>query len=326
MKATNLLDFLKENEATSQIHKLEGMLDMKNFVIRDSINISHIDELIIYKAATISTDKDFAEAIEEFHMMYDARVTVIAEGMKETDPLFKALLGVGVGNIIISDDLVKIREDIVKCLSVTGLERYEASERATPKHKGEHYKFVCKNVRIAVIGSQNRIGATTMALGLVNWLDKVGATVCYIENNASNILPYVSKEYGLTGVTDSFKVDNMEFTRNVPKEPCNFEVFDFGNLSEKVISNIKHMDEVILTCGVKIYELPYTVMSLKQLSETDAYIFPTFLVDGNIERYENIFVNEQHTMLESVYQPDFMDSELAKKNYKKMIERHIAAE
>ncbi len=325
-KTTNLLDFLLEQKEAYPLHKIEGNIDMKNFVIRDMANYSHFAEIVINKEIVVNDDKTFVHAIEEFHTMYDARITVICEELEETSSLFKALLSIGVGNIITSSNLVEIQRDIVSCLSVSGLNRYEASERVKPKPKHEHYNFKCSNVRIGVVGSQSRIGTTTFALGLVNWLGKVGATACYIEANKSNILSYIAKEYGLAGVKESFEVDSMQFSKAAPEQPCNFEVYDFGSLNEKIISNLEYMQEVVLTCGVKIYELPYTALSLKELRETSIYVSPTFFAEETMERYENVFANEMHEVLQPVYQPDFMNSELARVNYKKMIEKYIAAE
>lgn len=39
--------------------------------------------------------------------------------------LLKALLSIGVGNIITPSNLVEIQRDIVSCLSISGLNRFE---------------------------------------------------------------------------------------------------------------------------------------------------------------------------------------------------------
>lgn len=325
-KTTNLLDFLTDTNEDYAVHKIQANIDMRYFAVGDMANYSHFAEIIINRDAVVNDDETLVQTIEEFHTMYDARITIIAPKLAMSAPLFKDLLTIGVGNIITSENLVEIQKDIVKCLSETGLNRYEVKPRPKPKLKQEHYRFNCENIAIAVVGSQSRIGTTTFALGLTNWLSKVGAKVCYIEANTNNILPAIAKEYGVDGATENFAVDNMEFAKGKPSMSGNFHIFDFGTLSENNFAKFEQMELLVLTCGVKIYELPYTAFSLQKLSQTSAYILPTFFGDDTMTRYENLFANPMHQLLQPVYQPDFMNNELAKVNYKKIIEKYIVAE
>ena len=101
-----------------------------------------------------------------------SRVTVICEGLTPADPLFQALLDSGVGNIVCDTEIAAIQQEIAECLSETGMTRYSPKERPAPVG-GVKYRFDCQNIRIAVVGSQPRIGVTTAAISLCHWLQGV---------------------------------------------------------------------------------------------------------------------------------------------------------
>lgn len=84
---TNLLDFLAEKEDALPVKKMTGNFMLKQFVIYDMRNFSHCTELVLDRIAFGDEDRDFAQAIKEFLTMYNARITVICEGLKESDPL-----------------------------------------------------------------------------------------------------------------------------------------------------------------------------------------------------------------------------------------------
>lgn len=71
---------------------------------------------------------------------------------------------------------------------VIGMIRYNLKERPAPTGVVK-YRFDCQNIRIAVVGSQPRVGVTTAAISLCHWLQCVGAMACYVEDNESRVLP-----------------------------------------------------------------------------------------------------------------------------------------
>lgn len=70
-----------------------------------------------------------------------------------------------------------------------------AKERPARAGGQEYYRFDCKNVAVAVIGSQSRIGTTTAAVGLSAWLARVGASMCYVEAHAGGHLVSLARGY-----------------------------------------------------------------------------------------------------------------------------------
>ena len=138
---TNLLDFLAEKEDALPIKKMTGNFMLKQFVIYDMRNFSHCTELVLDRIAFGDEDRDFAQAIEEFLTMYNARITVICEGLKESDPLCRALLDAGVGNIVTDVEIRGMQEEIMQSLSSQGMTRYAPKEQKKTERKGECYRF-----------------------------------------------------------------------------------------------------------------------------------------------------------------------------------------
>ena len=319
---TNLLDFLKLDGVELPIKKMVGSFNLQRFIVSDMRNFSHLTEVIFERTAFDDTDSEFVEAIEEFMTMYSARVSVIYEGLDTDSTIFRNLLGIGVGNLIVSTDIYEIQSEITECMSESGMQRYNVKERVKPRNTGDHYHFECQNIRIGVIGSQERIGVTTTAVGLASWLVKVGATACYIEANKQKRLQHIAMEYGEEITDNRFSANNIDFMSAEPTDEYNFKVYDIGTTANMDL--IEGMDIVLVMCGIKMYELPYTAKVLKQLERTYAYICPLFLAEDRREDFIHLFQTEFYTPLYIEYQPDFTDSTPNKKNYKLMIQRYIA--
>ena len=145
---TNLLDFLTEQTDALPIKKMTGNFMLKQFVIYDMRNFSHCTELVLDRDAFGDDDIHFAEAIEEFLTMYNARITVICEGLQESAPLCHDLLEAGVGNIVTAEEIGAIQNEIRQSLSGQGMTRCKPKERTKPQEKEKLYQFATEGVRI----------------------------------------------------------------------------------------------------------------------------------------------------------------------------------
>lgn len=218
-------------------------------------------------------DRDFAQAIEEFLTMYNARITVICEGLKESDPLCRALLDAGVGNIVTNVEIRGMQEEIRQSLSSQGMMRYAPKERKKPKVQGAHYHFMADGVRIAMISSQSRIGTTTMALGFAAWLGSVGASVAYVEKNANGIIPYLSDAYEMDEEAGGYRLEKMWYGTQTPDAGFHFLLEDYGTGRPDADADA---DILLLICGTKPYEIVHTMKLLEQY-ETKASLYCVLL-------------------------------------------------
>lgn len=258
---TNLLDFTGFYEPDSEmpVKKMVGNFVLKQFVVYDMRSFAHFTDVVLDRPAFGDTDEEFAQAIQEFLTMYSARVTVICEGLMQADPLFQALLDCGVGNIVCDTEIGEIQQEIRECLSDQGMTRYAAKERPDRPGGQEHYRFDCKNVAVAVVGSQSRIGVTTAAVGLSAWLARVGASVCYVEAHTDGHLAALARGYEMETEGEGWQFERVHYRSTKPKEDVNFVVYDLGSDFTGERELLERADIRLLVCGTKPYELGFTV-------------------------------------------------------------------
>lgn len=318
---TNLLDFLAEQEDALPVKKMTGNFMLKQFVVYDMRNFSHCTELVLDRIAFGDEDEDFAHAIEEFLTMYNARVTVICEGLKESDPLCRALLAAGVGNIVASVEIREMQDEIRQSLSSRGMTKFSPREREKGKMQEEQYRFTADRVRIAMVSSQSRIGTTTTALGFAAWLGSVGASVAYVEKNGNGIIPYLKDAYEMEDEAGGFRLEKMWYGTQAPEAGFHFLIEDYGTGRPEVDADI-----LLLVCGMKPYEMEHTMRLLGQYETRAAIILCPFVERSLRGTYEKAFQTEYHKVLFLEYQPDCMDGSPNAKIYKNIIERYIAGE
>lgn len=318
---TNLLDFLAEKEDALPVKKMTGNFMLKQFVIYDMRNFSHCTELVLDRIAFGDEDRDFAQAIEEFLTMYNARITVICEGLKESDQLCRDLLDVGVGNIVTGTDIKVMQEEIRQSLSSHGMTRYAPKEREKTKVQGEQYHFMADGIRIAMISSQSRIGTTTMALGFAAWLGSIGASVAYVEKNASGIIPYLSDAYEMDEEAGGYRLEKMWYGTQIPYAGFHFLLEDYGTDRPEADEDI-----LLLVCGTKPYEIVHT-MKLLELYETKAaFVLCPFVEPALQDTYVKAFQTDYHKVFFLEYQPDCMNGSPNAKVFKRIVEKYIAGE
>lgn len=321
---TNLLDFTgwHDSESETPIKKLVGSYMLKQFVIYDMRNFSHFTDVVLDRLAFGDSDTEFAQAIEEFLTMYNARVTVICEGLSQSDPLFTALLDSGVGNIVCDTEIRAIQQEITECLSEHGMSRYNPKERKKKAEGIKQYCFDCQNVHIAFVGSQPRIGTTTAAIGFCTWLKSVGATVCYVEANTSGHLAILARSYEMEQTQSGWQFEGVQYRRQTPEETINFIVSDLGStLPQELLSKA---DLTVLVCGTKPYELGASIRLQKRIEATHAYLLCPFVQEASRDDLAQALQNDYHKVLFLAYQPEPTNGSVNAKQYKIMIADYIA--
>lgn len=253
--------------------------------------------------------------------MYNARITVICEGLKESDPLCRALLDAGVGNIVTNVEIRGMQEEIRQSLSSQGMTRYVPKERKKMKVQGEHYHFMADGIKIAMISSQSRIGTTTTALGFAAWLGSVGASVAYVEKNTSGIIHYLSDAYEMDEEAGGYRLEKMWYGTQTPDAGFHFLLEDYGAGRLDADADI-----LLLICGTKPYEIVHTMKLLKQYETKAAFVLCPFVESALQDTYVEAFQTDYHKVFFLEYQPDCMNGSPNAKIYKTIIERYIAGE
>lgn len=315
---TDLLDFYIEREGTLPVKKMTGSFILKQFVIYDMRNFSHCTELILDREAFRDSDNAFVEAIEEFLTMYQARVTVIVEGLGQEDALFIKLLEAGIGNIVTEREIERQQEEIERCLSSQGLRKYRIREKQGIYHEGEIYDFSCSRIQIAVVGSQGRIGTTTVALGLANWLTEVGGRSCYVEANESGHMECLVVDYEMMPKDEGFVMDEVGYYKRQPTQEYSFIVTDYGAGDPE-----KSQDILLLICGTKPYEITHTLLLLERYEDRCAIVLFPFVTQEYRHSYEESFSTDKHRVLFMEYQPDCFDGVVNGSVFKTIIKPYI---
>ncbi|MGL5434569.1 MAG: hypothetical protein ACRDBO_04110 [Lachnospiraceae bacterium] len=322
---TNLLDFHQWQSAETQlmpIKKMVGSFTLKKFVVYDMRNFSHITEIVLDRIAFIDTDNEFVEAVQEFLTMYEIRITVIYEGLSAEQELYQGLLACKVGNLVCGETTEEIRQELTECLSEQGMEHYLKPDRQV--EKSERYQFHCRNVRIAIVSSQQRTGATTTACGLCSWLSMVGARVAYVEKNESGHLAWLAKSYGMEETAQGYMADGIYYGSDSWEGNANFVVYDIGEYQDAKRDVILDADLQIFVCGSKPYELRRTMYLKKQFLEQQAWILCPFAGAGIELDIRELLEGEYHQVLFPEYQPEIMDGTANRMIYKNMITKYIA--
>lgn len=315
---TNLLDFtgLYEPDSGMPIKRMVGWFSLKQFIVYDMRNFSHFTDVVLDRAAFGDTDGEFAQGVEEFLIMYTARVTVICEGLAQSDPLFGALIESGVRNIVCAAEIGEIQQEITECLSEEGMLRYVPEEQQGEERKAEiqakeRYHFECKDVWIAVVGAQPRVGTTTVAVGFCVWLARVGASsVCYVEVNQSGCLEMLAKGYGMEQAGDGWVFEGVHFCKAQPQGEFQFVVYDFGGDANRWRGQRELWEKAgqrLLVCGTKPHELGFSAWLKREFAGMGAWLLCPFVAEGIREELIKVLQDGQHRVKFLGYQPELMD-------------------
>ena len=310
---TNLLDFLMEEENAPPVKKMTGRFMLKQVVIYDMRNFSHCREVILDRAAFVDEDEIFAEAVGEFLTMYSARITVICEGLQEGSVLFRKLLDAGVKNLVTAEEIEKIRDEIRVSLSRRGMPGFAAG--------GERYCFSAENVQIAVAGAQERIGTTTIALGLATWLGSAGAEVAYIERNERKVLSSLKDAYEMEEEVkgEGYWLEGVWYGEQMPEQGYQFLIEDYGTGEADIQADI-----LLLICGTKPYEIRRTMQFLQRFEKREAYVLCPFVDRGLWNTYVEALETDYHRVFFVEYQPDCMDGGPNAKMFKTIVRKYMA--
>lgn len=310
----NLLDFMEK-----PIKRMVGSFLLHQFVVHDMRSFAHCSHLILDREAVAEGDGELVGAIEEFLMMYSARVTVICQGLRPDSTLFRGLLDIGVGNIVTASTIEDIRVEICEVCSEQGMTRYAAKERT--RSTGA-YQFNASNVEIAVFGSHPRMGTTTAALGLTCWLISAGAAACYVEDNPSGHLSLLAEVYQMAPAGRGYLYRDAPFlTGGVPDGDVNFIVRDMDSGSREAV---RDADAAVLCGGAKPYELPGTIDALRQMAGRPVTLLLPFVAEDLRPKYRELFAGDGRRVVFLDYQPDPMEPEANKQAYLDIVKPYLA--
>jgi len=284
----NLLDSV-ELEQDFTLKKLIGQFSLYSFVVKDMRHFSYFRYIVIDRKAVTESDEELIQALKTFQTMYELRLIIIAEGLANDSIFLHQLVQINVTNIVTAEKIAEIFNELKSCFSEQGMQQFIA--RAVPNQlteiplkslsNEEKYTFSCKNVRIAIAGSDRRTGVTTTAMNLVYWINAHGGSACYLEANTSNHLAHIIQLFDPVKSGNAYVLENADFYITPElNQDYNFIVTDCGVLDQsKPQSNFEKAD-VRLLCGSAMpYELPIFYRAMERYKNHLIYPIGLFVPD-----------------------------------------------
>lgn len=318
-----IFDFLTKEKGIL-IKKLTGEFYLKKFVIHDMRSLSHYSYVAIDLKALKDKENEFIEALVAFKTMYDSRIIIFAEGVQIDDNLIQKLLEVKIYNIITATSVSEIKDQVLRCVSEQGMtiEEYRSVEQLNSVSR---YIFKHKNIKIAVAGVQNRVGTTTTAFNLTNYLHDIGAKVSCTEANNNGHLKDIADHYEFIQEIDKcvkFKGIEYYMDKQFPND-YNFNIFDLGILNFSSLSIFKACDIRILCTGSKPYELPCLNKALKLIGDEKINTIFSFSTEAGRVNLRKLTENENNKVYFSQYSPSIFDGKVNEKMFKDILIDYI---
>jgi hypothetical protein len=116
--------------------------------------------------------------------------------------------------------------------------------------------FKGKQITIGVVGSQHRVGTTTVATQFACYLSSIGAKVSYVEANDSGHMKLIAEYYGMEKNGEGYLYKGVAFEALNSKNETEFEciVYDLGVLDVQSKVGFENCMIRILCAGDKPYE------------------------------------------------------------------------
>jgi len=230
-----IFDFLADEQGKI-IKKFNGTFQLKQLVIHDMRSLTHYGlqkHVYIYIQSNFYVDK--------------------VEGNEQ---LIGQLMEQGIYNLVVSDEVEMLKEKIRKATESLGMSKRDAlnllnqEESILPMFRPD-YRFMQKEVKIALTGIKNQVGMTTMAFNLCHFLSGLGAKVCYVEANGSSHLSMIVDGTPTMVSKGSTTIHNGICFMDLyveSDETFDFIIYDIGVVESKVVGAIKNKCDAGLLC------------------------------------------------------------------------------
>jgi len=310
------------------IRKNSGNFILSEFIVMEMRKYASCTFFCVERLAISETDTEFLEALQSFQTMYSARVIVIHENAADTDNLTQGLVKIGVTDIVTASDMEDKLAQVAECLSTAGMLKYKPKPM-TPQIYGndeeadytdhddtpfddpvpftrapkdplaqsiiekdtenEHYRFDCLNITIGIIGASRRVGTTTLALGLANFIKNHGGTACYVALNTHNHLESIANAYNFDTEDDYYTYDTIDFYEGMlPRHDYNFIIMDYGDVKREATRKYKESN-IYLLCGAS--NTQHEIMEFAQALKQVRSAMPTILTQSPNPEYASQFAS-----------------------------------
>lgn len=167
---------------------------------------------------------------------------------------------------------------------------------------------------IGVAGTQSRIGTTTQALQILNYLQMMGNHVCYVEidHYGHHFVQDLQKAYEGIKITGNCTLyQSMEFyemaaIKELIKKDYNFIVKDFGAADDPAFNQPSFLESDIrvFVCGAKPDELPKSFEIMANPLYDDARYLFSFVAKDDQAELKELMADAADRTFFAEYAPD----------------------
>lgn len=269
----NILDFLKEKEELV-VQKYVGEFDLKGFLSKSIQRLGHVQAIVIDRTCLIDTEEAIVEAIKTFKLL--SKTKIVFYFPNEEQSLVHELIGLGIFNIITESEVDKLKQEIKMCLLEDMTEQYIKNKfvLVCDVNKNSVFDFRGKQITIGIVGSQHRVGTTTMAMQFACHLSSIGVKVSYVEANDSGHMKLIAEHYEMDKNGEGYIYEGVAFEPLYSKNETAFEcvVYDLGVLDVQSKVGFENCMIRILCAGKKPNELSFLQRAITLLQKTKYHI------------------------------------------------------
>lgn len=311
------------------VKKLSGEFDFKSFVIRDMRSLNHYEYVAIDLKAMRDTEEELIEALVAFKSMYDSRIIIYGVGLKQGNALLNKLVDIGVYNIITGTTIETINQEIRNTLTPEGMSYRDACKFRNETFSGKdekQYSFICENVQIAVAGVSSKVGTTTTAFNMANYLATMGAKAYYVEFNKSKHLDVIGSYYReMIKTENGYECKGAKYidTSTVFNWDCNFIIFDLGEITKEKKRVIESCKINVLCSTSKPYELSATKDAIGIYDEQGIHFIFSFTEEQVKSKLKREFENKTTKVHFANYSPDLFNGKANEKIFREILNDYI---
>lgn len=262
----NILDFLREKEELI-IQKYVGEFDLKDVLSKSIHRLGHVEAIVIDRSSLTGTEEEIIDAVRTYKSL--SKMKIIFYIADDEQRLVHELIGLGVFNIITESEVERLREEIKMCILEEMPEKYIKDKfgLACEEREGIVFDFKGKQITIGLIGSQHRVGTTTVAIQFACYLNSIGAIVSYVEANNSGHMKIIAEHYKMEKTRDGYLYSGIAFEglNSANDVAFDFIVYDFGTLNNRTKIGLLNCNIKILNAGKRPQELYFYNEAMKIL-------------------------------------------------------------
>lgn len=253
----NILDFLSESRELF-VKKYVGSYGLKDFLGKSIQRLGHVDTIVIDITCLTDNEEQIVNAVETFKSY--SKIKVVFYMAEQNESLVHNLIGLGIFNIITQTEVEALKEEIKMCLFGSMSEGYIKRKIGLlcDDVQERELDFKERQITIGVVGTQHRVGTTTIAMQFASYLQSIGGNVSYIEANDSGHLKLIAEYYKMQQNGDGYFYNGIayESINSMNETVFDFMIYDLGVLNSKTVKGFINCDIKIVCGGKKPHELP----------------------------------------------------------------------